>query len=65
MNFKEGVRFYNCYVININTELNGKTLTYRMIIEPQDVYSNYISEWDMMENPENIKNKSIYNMQWN
>lgn len=49
----------------LNTELNGKTLTYRMIIEPHDVYSNYISEWDMMENPENIKNKSIYNMQWN
>lgn len=49
----------------LDTELNYKTLTYRMKIEPLDVYSNYISEWDMMENPENIKDKSIYNMQWN
>lgn len=49
----------------LNTELNNKTLTYRMKIEPLEVYSNYISEWDMMENPENIRDKSIYNMQWN
>ena len=49
----------------LNAELNNKTLTYRMKIEPQEVYSNYISEWNMMENPENIKDKSIYNMQWN
>lgn len=57
------------YVNNIDQylddELNKKTLTYRMKIEPLEVYKNYISEWDMMENPENIKDKSIYNMQWN
>jgi hypothetical protein len=49
----------------LNTELNNKTLTYRMKIEPLMVYKNYISEWNMMENPENIKDQSIYNMQWN
>lgn len=49
----------------LNQELKGKTLTYRIRIEPLEVYKKYISEWDMMENPQNIKNQSIYNMQWN
>ncbi|MFD1094992.1 hypothetical protein [Salegentibacter chungangensis] len=48
----------------LNDDLGGKTLTYRMKIEPNEVYENYISEWDMMENPENIKDNSIFNLQW-
>ncbi len=48
----------------LNNELDGKTLTYRMKIEPFEVYESPISEWNMMENPDNIQNQSIYNMQW-
>lgn len=48
----------------LNTHLGGKTLTYRMCIEGFQVYQNCISEWDMMENPDNIQNQSIFNMQW-
>lgn len=44
--------------------LGGKTLSYRMLIAEKEVYKNYISEWDMMENPNNILNQSIFNMQW-
>ena len=62
----KGNVFYESHINQyLDTKLNYKTLTYRMKIEPLDVYSSYISEWDMMENPENIKDKSIYNMQWN
>jgi hypothetical protein len=48
----------------LDAELNGKTLTYRMKIAPLEVYKNCITEWNMMENPENIIEQSIYNMQW-
>jgi len=41
-----------------------KTLTYRVFIEPEEVYQNYKSEWDVIENPQYIKGKSIYNLQW-
>lgn len=44
--------------------LGGKTLTYRMEIQPKEVYQKFISEWDMMENPAKIPNHSIFNMQW-
>lgn len=51
---------------NFSTELNGKTLTYRTRITYNQiwVYKRWISEWDMIENPINIKWKSILNMQW-
>jgi len=48
----------------LNDYLDNKTLTYRMKIEALEVYQDPISEWDMMENPNNIQNQSIYNMQW-
>ena len=59
---------FNSYVGHhpqyLDSELNSKTLTYRMKIQGYKVYKYSISEWDMMENPTNIKNQSIYNMQW-
>lgn len=48
----------------LNELLGNKTLTYRLRILPKNVYSKCITEWDMMENPDNIQNQSIYNMQW-
>ncbi|RXI44850.1 hypothetical protein CRU99_04545 [Malaciobacter mytili] len=59
---------YNSYT-NFNpqyldSQLGGKTLTYRVRIKPFQVYKKSISEWDMMENPLNIKDNSIFNMQW-
>lgn len=56
--------YQNYYPQYLNNLLENKTLTYRMKILSNNVYSNCISEWDMMENPENIENQSIYNMQW-
>ncbi|WP_081209742.1 EVE domain-containing protein [Salegentibacter sediminis] len=59
---------YNCYDGHhpqyLGNSLGTKTLTYRMRIRPKEVYKNYISEWDMMENPLKILNHSIFNMQW-
>ncbi len=49
---------------NLDGELESKTLTYRMKIKALEVYQNPMSEWDMMENPNNILNHSIYNLQW-
>lgn len=40
-----------------------KTLTYRMAIEPYEVYEDSLSEWNMMENPSLIKDQSIFNLQ--
>lgn len=48
----------------LDNELQGKTLTYRMKIKPFSVYKKHISEWDMMENPSNIQDEKIFNMQW-
>jgi len=50
----------------LDSELGGKTLTYRFFIEPNScgVYKNGVNEWDALENPEKIANQSIYNMQW-
>jgi hypothetical protein len=50
----------------LDSELGGKTLTYRFFIEPNPcgVYKNGVNEWDALENPEKIANQSIYNMQW-
>ncbi len=59
---------YNSYLGHhpqyLNDFLGNKTLTYRMSIEPSEVFENPISEWDMMENPELILDQSIYNLQW-
>jgi hypothetical protein len=59
---------YNSYSNHLpqylDTFLGGKTLTYRMCIEGFQEYQNCISEWDMMENPGNINQHSIFNMQW-
>jgi hypothetical protein len=59
---------YNSYANHhpqyLNSLLGNKTLTYRMLIQPFQVYQKGISEWDMMENPKFIQNQSIYNMQW-
>ena len=48
----------------LSQEIGDKTLTYRMKITHSEIYKNPISEWDMMENPENIAQYSIFNMQW-
>ena len=50
----------------LNSDLGGKTLTYRLFIEPSDygVYKLGLNEWDAMENPENIEDKSVLKMQW-
>ena len=56
--FYEGVE--NQY---LHEEL-GKNLTYRVLIEPYKVFEKAKSEWDVMENPDFIKDHSIYNMQW-
>lgn len=48
----------------LNGLLGNKTLTYRMTIEPLEVFKDPISEWDMMENPVHISGQSIYNLQW-
>lgn len=50
----------------LDAELNSKTLTYRLFIEPSDygVYKRGVNEWDALENPVNIKGQSIYEMQW-
>lgn len=48
-------------------ELEGKTLTYRSLIkwsEQYGVFENGISEWNMIENPTNIEEEKIKNMQW-
>lgn len=56
--------YQNHYPQYLNDDLDNKTLTYRMKIEALEVYQSPISEWNMMENPSNIENQSIYNMQW-
>lgn len=48
----------------LGEEIGDKTLTYRMKIKPIEVYELPISEWDMMENPNNIEQQNIFNMQW-
>lgn len=50
----------------LNSDLGGKTLTYRLFIEPSGygVYKLGVNEWDAMENPENIEDKSVLKMQW-
>ncbi len=50
----------------LNDDLGGKTLTYRLFIEPSEcgVYKFGVNEWDAIENPENIEKQSIFNMQW-
>lgn len=42
----------------------GKTLTYRIFLVPYKIYESGKSEWDVLQNPDYIKDKSIYNMQW-
>ncbi len=47
--------------------LNRKILTYRVFMDVNDkigVFRKWISEWNMIENPTNIKDLSIYNIQW-
>jgi hypothetical protein len=57
--------FYESNETNyLNESLDGKTLTYRIKIEPLEVYQRGKSEWDVIENPELIKDQSIYNLQW-
>lgn len=50
----------------LNEDIAGKTLTYRLFIEPSEygVYRYGVDEWDALENPENIKEQSVFNMQW-
>jgi len=50
----------------LNTDLGGKTLTYRLFIEPSQygVYRLGVNEWDAIENPENIEDKNVLKMQW-
>jgi len=50
----------------LNTDLDGKTLTYRLFIEPSayGVYKYGVNEWNAIENPENIEDKSVLKMQW-
>ena len=50
----------------LNNDLGGKTLTYRLFIEPSGygVYKLGVDEWDTIENPENIEDKSVLKMQW-
>ncbi|SMN00734.1 hypothetical protein SPONL_1532 [uncultured Candidatus Thioglobus sp.] len=48
----------------LGIEIGDKTLTYRVKIKPHEVYETPISEWDMMENPDNVEQQSIFNMQW-
>jgi len=60
----KGKPFFENYQNQYLDKELGKTLTYRVLIEPAEVYQNYKSEWDVIENPQYIKNKSIYNLQW-
>jgi len=50
----------------LNEDLAGKTLTYRLFVEPSEygVCQYGIDEWDAIESPENIEEQSIFNMQW-
>jgi len=50
----------------LNNDLAGKTLTYRLFIEPSEygIYRYGINEWDAIENPKSIEQQSIFNMQW-
>ena len=50
----------------LDDDLGGKTLTYRLFIEPSGygVYRVGVDEWDAIENPENIEDKSVLKMQW-
>lgn len=50
----------------LDSELGSKTLTYRLFIKPSEfgVYSLGVREWDAIENPNQIKDHSVYNMQW-
>lgn len=50
----------------LNDDLARKTLTYRLFIEPSEygVYRYGVNEWDALENPENIQDQSVFNMQW-
>jgi len=44
----------------------GRTLTYRLFIEPSSdgVFRSGVKEWDAIENPVFIQENKIYNMQW-
>ncbi len=50
----------------LNNDLAGKTLTYRLFIEPSEygICRYGINEWDAIENPESIEQQSVFNMQW-
>ncbi len=50
----------------LNNDLGGKTLTYRLFIEPSGygVYKLGVNEWDAIENPHNIEEQSVFNLQW-
>jgi hypothetical protein len=50
----------------LNEDLGGKTLTYRLFIGPSSygVYRSGVEEWDAIESPENIEDKSVLKMQW-
>ena len=50
----------------LDEELGNKTLTYRIKIKPSDdgVYKYGVKEWEGIENPGNIMEQSIFNMQW-
>lgn len=56
--------FYEKFKNQYLNDLLGKNLTYRVLIEPYKVFEDFKSEWDVMENPVYIKDRSIYNMQW-
>lgn len=50
----------------LNDDLDKKILTYRLFIEPHEngVYKLGINEWDAIENPQKIEDRSIFKMQW-
>jgi len=50
----------------LDEELEGKTLTYRLLIEASEygVYEKGVPEWDAIENPKYIESSSIFKMQW-
>ncbi len=64
---KDGMVFYehptNQY---LDDKLAGKTLTYRVAIQPHPdgVYSRGVPEWTAIEDPQKIIANSIFNMQW-
>jgi len=50
----------------LDQELGGKTLTYRVFIEPSrlGVFRYGVPEWDATENPINILEQKVFHMQW-